>query len=61
MIVAVSDEQMVRLDYNTKILHRDTIQHDYSLRSGRSRSLTPKLNTKRFSEFVTIKFRNYVV
>ena len=39
------------------VLHRDTIQHDYSLRSGHSRSLTTKLNTKSCSEFVKIKFR----
>ena len=30
-------------------LHSDRIQRDYSLRSGRNRSLTPKLNTERFS------------
>ena len=32
------------------ILRNDTIQHDWSLRSGRSRWLTPKLNTKGFSD-----------
>ena len=32
------------------VLRRDTIQHDYSLRSGRSRWLTPKLNTKKFND-----------
>ena len=32
------------------ILRKDTIQHDYSLHSGRSRWLTPKLNTKKFDD-----------
>ena len=43
------------------VLYRDTIQHDYNLRSGRSQSLTPKLNMKRFSDFVTIKFSNCIM
>ena len=30
-------------------LYSDSIQRDYSLRSGRNRSLTPKLNTERLS------------
>ena len=43
------------------VLFRDTIQQDCNLRPGRSWSLTPKLNTKRFSEFVTIKFSNCIM
>ena len=43
------------------VLYRDTIQHDYNLRPGRSQSLTPKLNKKRFSEFVTIKFSDCIM
>ena len=36
-------------------LHSDSIRRDHSLPSVRNRSLTPKLNTERFREFVTIK------
>ena len=42
-------------------LHSDSIQRDYSLRSGHNQSLTPKLNTERFSELVTIKYSNCIM